>query len=126
MGQTKETTEVLQIGAKGVNAVNKSVKSNGGFNAGEDFQNFIPVLLALQPGINGAGLMKEEGLSQTPPDRELIKQQLISSLDSYDETTADLWADAIMGAHSIFSLAWRAGFNAGQQHIAQGNELLKV
>ncbi len=126
MGQIKETSEVLQIGAKGVNAVNQSVKSGGGFEIGDDFQNFIPVLLQLQPGISGSSLMKQEGLSQTPPDREAIKAQLVASLSSYDETTADLWADAIMGGHSIFVLAWRAGFKAGQDHILKGNEALKV
>ena len=125
-GATKETAELLTPFVKVVDSVFQSTNDETPFEFNKDYPNFIDDLLTLQPAIQGADQVDEESLTQTPEDRQNIRTALKGQMPNVPETQKELYVDAVMGMHAITSLFWRRGFNAGQDHIIQGNTAIKA
>lgn len=125
MGNTKETGELLIIPAKLFDSIKASL-ANGQFKLGEDFTNFLDDLAAIEPGINGVSLIKEEAATQSNDDRSQLQQLLAANMPNVEGNQKDLIARGIMGIYSFYHLIFAYGFEAGQKHIESGQERIQV
>lgn len=117
---TKETAEALTPIVKVIDSIYQSTNDGTPFNLGQDYPNFIDDLLSIQPAIDGLNQVDEESITQTEEDRNQIKAVLRSNMPNVPAPQSYLVVDIIMGLHAGASLAWRRGFNAGQDHILAG------
>lgn len=121
----KESTELLTIPVKVVNSFYQSLE-DGSFDLSQDWGNFLDDIIALQPGLSGFKLIGGEAGTQTPDDRANMRKSLIAQMPNVPGLEAELWGDTVMGLHAVYSLIFARGFEAGQQHILQGNAHIQL
>jgi len=114
----KESKEFLILPAKLLDSIYKSLE-DGKFQPLTDFTNFIDDVIAIQPAVEGFGLIDDENATMDISEREDLRSTMLSEMgnvpvdDSYDI------ADGVTGILSLFRIGWRKGYNKGRDALAQ-------
>ena len=118
---SKQTDELLAFLGEGVNAGHKDA-ADGELNPISDFADYVPFLLAGQPGQTGLNEIGPEQTAAQISDQEATKQVLFDKLNALDPLDRYNITNGTMGFVNWFSYikrkAYEKGLEAGRQQMA--------
>ncbi|MEL6658972.1 MAG: hypothetical protein AAFP77_16165 [Bacteroidota bacterium] len=109
---SKQTNELVVFLGKGVNAGHRDA-ADGQLNPINDFAEYIPFLLAGQPGLTGLGEIGQEQTEATIEAQEATKQALLNELGDLKPLDAYNITEGTMGLLNWYSFIKRKAYEKG-------------